>query len=85
VKARRNAAQQFRWTVTSPWGVRMMTVSDVLSKIDIELLDKQISTLCKLECAEEILESQREHISGLCNFLCELYHAIKEERGISEP
>lgn len=64
----------------------MMTVSDVLSKIEIELLDKQISTLCKLECAEEeILESQREHISGLCNFLCELYHAIKEERGISEP
>lgn len=61
-----------------------MTVSDVLERVDIELLDKQISTLCQLEC-EEILESQREHISGLCNFLVELYHAILEERGIDQP
>ena len=50
----------------------------LLAKLDLELLDRQIDSLHQLEISRNITNRQREDLSGLLNFLCELHVELTE-------
>lgn len=51
----------------------------LLAKLDLELLDRQIDSLHQLEISPNITNRQREDVSGLLNFLCELHVELTED------
>lgn len=50
-----------------------------LENLNMPLLDKQIHTLHKLEVSEHLSEDDRDHVSGLCEFLCLLYAELNTD------
>lgn len=60
----------------------MREVVRLLEGLDLRLLDKQLTTLHKVEAgAEPQNETERAHIAGLCEFLSKLYNTMKDADG----
>ena len=58
-----------------------MQTEEVLARVDLDLLDQQITTLGVLEVSDTIQDSDREDISGLLNFLSLLWDSMKKNKG----
>jgi hypothetical protein len=53
-------------------------ILDLLSKLDLELLDRQINSLHEMEISPSLTDRQRDDVSGLLNFLCELHVELEK-------
>jgi hypothetical protein len=56
------------------------TSAEVLERVDLKLLDKQIGTLAVLCDHKHIEEQLREDAEGVFNFLVDLYNAMMAEQ-----
>jgi hypothetical protein len=51
----------------------------IIDSLDLNLLDHQIGVLHELEADAKINEQESEAISGVLNFLVDLYQSLKEK------
>ncbi len=56
-----------------------MHILELIDRVDLPLLDQQISTLHVLEVSSKLSEREAIHISGLCEFLIEFYETLLED------
>jgi len=56
------------------------TSIEVLERLDLDLLDKQIKTLSRLCDSTHIHPVYRKHVEGVCDFLVDLYNAMRTEQ-----
>ena len=59
-----------------------MDALEIINGLDLELLDRQITSLHEIEVSN-LTEEQSEDVTGLCNFLSSLYASLTKESELS--